>query len=97
VRVGQAGNIGYVLHQFKDYVSLAGAAFTCELQSNYAPLYSPVVLQIYKQSTTTWETIDTDNTSAADTDFILNATVADLTNYKDGSSVVACRVYQSTE
>jgi hypothetical protein len=30
----------------------------------------------------------------ADTDFILSASISNLTNYKDGNSVVSCRVYQ---
>jgi len=28
------------------------------------------------------------------TDFVLSGNVADLTDYKDGSGVVSCRVYQ---
>lgn len=97
VRVGQDGSDGFVIHQFKDYVSLTGAVFTCELRTNYDPALSPVRLQIYNQVTPGWETIDTDNTSAPDTDFTLQAGVADLTEYKDARSVVSCRVYQSVD
>jgi len=52
------------------------------------------VLQIYNRDTPGWENVDTDSTTAADTDFILTGNIADLTNYKDGSNVISCRVYQ---
>jgi len=55
---------------------------------------STVFLQIYNRDTTTWETIDSDNSTAADTDFILTADMADLTDYKDNNNVIVCRVYQ---
>ena len=29
-----------------------------------------------------------------DTDFVLTANIADLTNYKNSSLVISCRVYQ---
>jgi phosphodiesterase/alkaline phosphatase D-like protein len=51
-------------------------------------------LQIYNRNTTTWETIDSDNTSAIDTDFVLIADKTGLANYKDGNTVIACRIYQ---
>jgi len=55
-----------------------------------------VFLQIYNQNTTTWDAVDSDNASAVNTDFILKGTIPDLTNYKDGSNVMSCRVYQHT-
>jgi len=55
---------------------------------------SPVHLQIYNHDNTTWETVDSDTLSGADNDFELYAEIADLTNYKDGSNVISCRVYQ---
>lgn len=83
------------MHQFKDDV---GASNSCNLewegQSNLAPSSSAVVLQIYNRNTLEWDTVDSDNTTAADTDFTLNANVADLTNYKDGNNIISCRVYQ---
>ena len=95
VRVAQTATSQYAIHQFKDYV---GAANTCILewegQSSLAPSSSVVTLQIYNRNTTSWETVDSDNSSAADTDFILTSSIADLTDYKDGSGVISCRVWQ---
>lgn len=95
VRVGQTATSQYAIHQFKDYV---GAAGTCSLewegQTNCAPSLSTVYLQIFNRNTPAWETVDTDNTSAEDTDFTLTAIIPDLTNYKDTSNVIVCRVYQ---
>jgi len=66
-----------------------------EGKSTLAPLTSPVILQIYNRSgIPVWETVDTDNTSDADVDFVLMADIPDLTNYKDGSNVISCRVFQ---
>jgi hypothetical protein len=96
-RVAQASTAGqtYVIHQFKDFAgSLISRTLECELQSSIAPLYATVYLQIYNQVTATWETIDTNSSSAADTDFILIGDVANLTNYKNASNVVSCRVWQ---
>jgi len=53
-----------------------------------------VYLQIYNHNTLSWDTIDSDNASPANADFDLEANVGDLTNYKDGSNIVSCRVYQ---
>lgn len=95
VRVAQAAEGQYAIHQFKDFVgSENDCTVLCELQSTLAPSLSTVYLQIYNRNSSSWETIDSDNTSAADTDFILTASIPNLTNYKDASNVIACRVYQ---
>ena len=95
VRVGQSATAQYAIHQFKDYV---GTATNCSLewegQTNCPPVLSPVLLQIFNRNTPAWETKDTDNTSAQDTDFTLTASIADLTNYKDVGGVIVCRVCQ---
>jgi len=85
----------YTIHQFKNFVG-ATLSVTVEWggKTNCAPFLSTVYLQIYKVSTGAWETIDSDNTSSADTDFILTSGVGGLADYKDGSGVIACRVYQ---
>lgn len=94
-RVGQTATEEYMIHQFKDYV---GANTFCQLnyegQSTLAPSSSTVYLQIFNRDTPAWETVDSDNTTGADTDFILTANIANLTNYKDTSNVIVCRVYQ---
>ena len=84
-----------MIHEYKDYV---GANTSCILewegQTTLVPTSSTVYLQIYNRNTTTWDTVDSDNTSSADVDFILTGNVADLTDYKDGNTVIACRIYQ---
>lgn len=94
-RVVQSATSEYTIHQFKDYV---GAAVKCTLewegQTNCSPTLSTVYLQIFNRNTPAWETVDTDNTSAADTDFTLTASINDLTDYKDTSNVIVCRVWQ---
>lgn len=94
VRVGQTATDEYAVHQFKDYVSGDSAIFECELQSDLAPSGSVVCLQIYNHDSSEWETIDSNNSASADTDFTLNAEIIDLTNYKD-NNIVTCRVYQN--
>ncbi len=95
VRVDQAGTDQFIIHQFKDFV---GAEADCTLewegQSTQAPSHSEVFLQIYNQTDDLWETVDSDATTAANTDFILTSIVADLTEYKDASNIISCRVYQ---
>lgn len=95
IRVSQGTFGQFAIHQFKDFASPQNeAALHWEGQSNVAPIQSPIVLQIYNQNSATWETVDVDSTSAADTDIVLSAFVSNLTNYKDGNNVVSCRVYQ---
>jgi hypothetical protein len=95
VRVGQTATGEYAIHEFKDYV---GSENSCTLnwegQSNLPPSSSAVVLQIYNQNSTTWETVDSDNTTGAGTDFTLAGNIADLTNYKTVGNTISCRVYQ---
>jgi hypothetical protein len=93
VWVSQEATSNYAIHQFKNFVgSYATVHLTCELQSTFAPSISPVYLQIYHQ-VNGWETVATNNTAAASTDFLLTATVT-LAGYKNAQDVIACRVYQ---
>ena len=95
VRVDQDAVSEYAIHQYKEF---AGAETKVTLewegQTNRAPSGSTVYLQIYNHNTTTWDTVDSDNSSSSDTDFTLRGGVADLTNYKDNSNVISCRIYQ---
>ena len=64
-------------------------------KASLAPSSSTVYLQIYNRDSTTWETLDSDNTTAANTEFTLTGTQdTSLNNYYDASHWVACRVYQ---
>ncbi len=96
IRVGQSGGATqYIIHQFKNYASYYNSAtVTWVGQSSLAPTSSTVYLQIYNQSSTTWETIDSDNVANVNTDFTLTTTVTPLTNYKDSDNYISCRVYQ---
>lgn len=95
IRVAQTGSLEHMVHQFKDFV---GARTSCEIElearSTLAPSASTVFLQIFNQSTSSWETLDQDNTSRADVDFNFVKKISDLTSYKDSSSLVSVRVYQ---
>ena len=92
VRVAQSATDEYAIHQYKDYV---GALGSCDLewegQTNCAPVFSTVYLQIYNRDTLAWDTVDSDNALAVDTDFSLSANIADLTDYADGGGVISCR------
>ena len=92
--VDQTGTKEYMIHEFKDYIATASASFRCIAKSTLAPSSSTVYLQLYNRTTTTWDTIDSDNVASADTDFTLQSSVPDLTNYKDGNNVVSARIYQ---
>ena len=95
VRVEQTATDEFAIHQFKNYVGGSpSTTLEWEGQTVLAPSESTALLQIYNRNSTTWETVDSDNTTGADTDFGLSGVVADLTNYKTVSNTIACRVYQ---
>lgn len=94
-RVAAAG-IGsqYVIHQFKTRVGTAtSATVRWEGQSTTAASSSTVYLQVYNYNSTSWETVASNNSAAANTDFQMTYTFTNLTNYaSDG--YIYCRVYQ---
>ena len=94
-RVSQTGLLEYTIHQYKNYVE---GETNCILkwvgQTNISPSSSTVYLQIYNIDTSSWETVDSDNSSNIDTDFTLTVTITDLTDYKDGQDLITCRIYQ---
>jgi len=94
VRVGQTATTEYAIHQFKDYATGSNITLEWEGQSNLAPSTATVYLQIYNRITSTWTEVDKDELTGADTDFVLTADIPDITNYKDGNSIISCRVYQ---
>jgi hypothetical protein len=93
--VSQTALSEYAIHQFKDWV---GDSATCNLsgrvKTNTLPSSSTVVLQVYNQTTNEWVTVDSDDSSGADTFFDFSVTALDLTNYKDPSNVISSRIYQ---
>jgi len=85
----------YSIHQYKNYV---GTATKCtvewEGQSDIAATTSVIYLQIYNRSTNEWDTLDSNTTIVANTDFIFRKGISDLTDYKSLNGYISCRVYQ---
>lgn len=92
--VGQTATGEYAVHKFNDSATSNSGTFTARVRSNQGCNFSTTYLQIYDFDGSVWETIDSDNTAAANTKFTLTGYKADLTNYKDGSGYTHCRVYQ---
>jgi len=96
IRVAQTATGEYSIFLFKDkHTGQENINVHWNGQSDRAPSDSTVYLQIYNRDTTTWETLDSDSTAAADTDFDLTGAIyANLEDYFDGDFQIACRVYQ---
>lgn len=96
-RVSIAGT-GTLLHLFK-YRHTNGTdpiTITWNGQSEVAPSSKIVKLQIYNFNTPGWEDVDTDNATAANTDFDLTGTInTNPENYYDDNNYVYARVYQT--
>ena len=95
VRVCQTATGQYAIHLFKNYI---GASSTVSVlwngQSSIAPSSEKVVLQVYNFDDSQWDDLDEENAAAANTDFNLTSAVDPAANYRDGSGVMVCRVYQ---
>lgn len=97
VRVAQTATDENALFLFKDKNdnNTEGIEVSWEGQTDYAPSSSTVYLQIFNRTSGDWETLDSDNTTAVDTDFTLTGTqTTGLSNYYDANYWVACRVWQ---
>ncbi|KKP80005.1 MAG: hypothetical protein UR78_C0005G0045, partial [Candidatus Moranbacteria bacterium GW2011_GWF2_35_39] len=95
-RVAQTATSEYAIHEFKDFVGEStNRSLTWNGQTNLTLSSSTVYLQIYNHNTTTWDEVDSDNSSSVDTDFTLEGNIVDLTNYKDTNNLINCRVYQN--
>lgn len=95
VRVPQTATNMYMIHEYKDWV---GTNTFCTLkwngQSTTASSSQKVVLQIWNITGNVWDDVIEENEAGANTDFDLTKNIPDLTNYKDGNTVITCRVYQ---
>lgn len=89
VRVPIAGvSPNYLLHQYKvrENQHQDSIKITVDLQSTLAPTASTVYLQIYNVTTGLWETLASDNTTAANTDFeLVGRITANQSDYYDRS------------
>lgn len=97
-RVSLLGD-AYLVHQFKikNTNNTDSIGCTVNLQSDLAPSTSTVYLQFYNHDTSTWDTVDSDNSSSADTDFDLIANITSgMADYYDGDFEVTARVYQQS-
>lgn len=98
VRVGITGlEPIYLAHQFRivNNTNKDSIRVRVNLQSTRAPSISPVYLQVWNATTASWETIASNNTAAANTDFDLEHTIeANQSDYYDSDFEVAFRVYQ---
>jgi len=71
---------------------------TCILKTSRAPSTNVVYLQIFNRNSGTWETLNSDNATAADTEFTLSGVQStNLSNYYDGNYWVVHRIYQKVE
>ena len=84
---------------FKDYntnnLGTDDIIVTWSGKSTLAPSDSTAYLQIYNRTSSSWETLDSDGTTAANTEFILSGTQStSLSDYYDANYVTSCRIYQ---
>lgn len=97
IRVNQtATGTNKSIFQFKDVIPGNNVAtLTWTGQSTVAGSDSTIYLQVYNRDTTTWVTVDSDTTTAADTNFTLTGVVTGLSDYLDSDGIISCRVYQT--
>ena len=87
----------YNVHQFRKLHTNGSdeITVTVDMQCEQAPSSRTVTLQIYDFNGATWETLDSDSATAADTDFVLTGSPSGSpSNYYNGSDEVVIRVYQ---
>lgn len=90
----------YIVHQFKfrNTDSTSEVTINWKGKTDVAPTSSTVYLQVYNRDTSTWETIDSDNSSAVNTEFVLTGVIdTDLADYYDSYNTISARVYQETQ
>lgn len=64
-------------------------------RSTEATTVSPILIQIYNNTSALWETLARETRVAADTDFSVRVSVtSNLSNYYDSNNVVVTRSYQ---
>ncbi len=95
-RVAQTSAGEYPVFLFKNKnTSQENISITWNGRSDTAPSDSTIYLQIFNRTGLTWETLDSDNITGANTDFTLTATkTTDLGDYFDANFWVSCRIYQ---
>jgi len=97
IRVSQGAAIEFPIFIFKEKADSSTQTVTAGWngQSNIAPSSRPVRLQVWNRSSGGWELLDTDNSTAANTDFDLSGNQStNLSNYYDSNNFISFRVYQ---
>lgn len=70
-------------------------AFAIKTRSTSDTRLSPILVQIYNQNLTTWETLATINSVPADVEFNVNVSqTVNVSNYYDSNNIIAFRIYQ---
>lgn len=95
--VSVSSSSNYIAHEFKkvNNTNKDSVKVLVNLKSSLAPQSTPVYLQVYNHQSEEWETIDTDSSTGANTDFDLTATLStNVSNYYDSSYIVSFRVHQ---
>lgn len=96
-RVSISSTANYLNHLFKVRAAdnTKHIKVEVEVQSSKAPSVSTVYLQIYNRNSEEWETLDSDTTTAADTDFsLIGYQDTNLSYYYDANYEISFRVYQ---
>ena len=67
----------HAIFQFKDknLDGYSAASVLARVKSSTAASTAPIYLQIYNQTTNSWETLDVDHSTAANTEFILSGAI----------------------
>jgi hypothetical protein len=87
---------GYLNYLFKAYKSGGGNfLINVKAKSTKAPSSNTVYLQVYNRDTTSWENLDSDSSTGANTVFTLSGGKnSSLTDYYDSDNLLSLRVYQ---
>lgn len=84
-----------MIHQFKNFV---GASTQVQLnwkgKSTQDSSLEPILLQIFNQQSSLWQTVASDAKSLPGVDVTLTASILDTSFYKDADSLITCRVCQ---
>lgn len=95
--VRQTADDEFAVQQFKDRFDETNSILLVQWKGKmgFNTSDSTAYLQIYNYDTTSWETLDTDNSTSAGTEFVLSGSKdSSVSDYYDGSNWVSCRVYQ---
>jgi len=95
---GQSGSSGHSVQQFKKYHNFPTAVITASWagKTTVATTEKTCYLQIFNYNTESWETVDSNNSTAKNTYFELSGSpsTSDNSQYYDSDGFVAVRVYQ---